>query len=164
MPLEERKREPLKLADANPLGFVRLLTRSRPIAVLAIATTLCHCTEGKVTADLKALWVRDVGLSLPTQGHFLSYSLALGAFGGSLGAKLISAIGRRGFTTVSCLSSALGHVLVSVPAGWAQWLGFLVQGPGINANNGAAIKAYCGRLAVESGMGRGEYLLRIIYM
>ena len=183
----------MRWADANPLAFLRLLTRSRAISVLAVATTLCHCTEGKVTADLKALWVQDVGLSLPTQGHFLSYSLALGAFGGSLGAKLIAVIGRRGFTTVACLSSAIGHMLVSVPTGWSQWLGFLlqviahyfrfncfdlvvqlifhlccfmtiiisivrgIQGPGINANNGAALKAICGQLAVESGMGRGEY-------
>ena len=157
LPPAERKREPLQLADANPLGFFRLLTRSRAITVLAIGATLCNCTESKVTADLKALWVRDVGLSLPAQGHFLSYSLALGAFGGSLGAKLISAIGHRGFTTAACMSSAVGHMLVSVPTGWSQWLGFLVQGAGINANNGAAMRAYCGQLAVESGMGRGEY-------
>jgi len=157
LPLAERKHVPLRLADANPLGFTRLLTRSRAISTLAIATTLCHCTEGKVTADLKALWIRDVGLSLPAQGHFLSYSLALGAFGGSIGAKLIPSIGRRGFTTVACVCSAIGHFLVSNPHSRFQWLGFLAQGPGINANNGSAMKAYCGQLAADSGMGRGEF-------
>ena len=50
-------------------------------------------------ADLKALWVCDIGLPLASHGHFLSYSLVLGAIGGTLGAKLIATIGRRGFTT-----------------------------------------------------------------
>jgi hypothetical protein len=66
------------------------VTRSRAIAILAVASTLAVISEGKVgrrswgvyarrswqndrdalgqvTADLKALWIRDIGLSLPRQ-------------------------------------------------------------------------------------------------
>ncbi len=157
LPPSERKHVKLRLADANPFGFVKLLTRSRALTVLSLAVTLVVCTEGKVTADLKALWVRDVGLSLARQGDFISYSLVLGSVGGWLGARLISKIGRRSFTTVACALSALGHAVVSIPQAWAQWLGFLIMGPGINANNAAALKAYAAQLAVASGMGRGEF-------
>jgi hypothetical protein len=36
-------------------------------------------------------------------------------------------IGRRSFTTVACVLSALGHLLVSIGADWSQWAGFLVM-------------------------------------
>ena len=131
LPPSQRTSKPIRLRDASPFGFITLLRRSRAISTLALACTACVCSEGKVTADLKALWIRDVGLSPLWQGHFLSYSLVLGSVGGVLGARMIQILGQRGFTTAACALCVVGHMVVATGSPAAQWLGFLIMAPAL---------------------------------
>jgi hypothetical protein len=158
LPPRDRRVVPIRLRDANPFGFVKLLTCSRATSTLALGATLAVCSEGKVTADLKSLWVRDIGMSLPQQGNFLSFSLLLGWPGGWIGSRLIQTVGRRQFTTIACGLSLLGHTLVAQGGITAQWIAYLLMAPALNANNGSSLKASASALAQSHGaMGRGEF-------
>ena len=157
LPPSERRQAPLSLRDASPFGFVKLLTRSRATSTLALAATLAVCSEGKVTSDLKSLWVRDLGMSLPLQGNFLSFSLLLGWPGGFVGSRLIQKFGRRKFTSIACGLSLLGHAMVAQGGVAAQWLAYVIMAPSLNANHAAALKASASKMAESHGLGRGEF-------
>lgn len=154
-----RSQEPLRLRDANPLGFLRLFHHSRALMTLGLAATLMHGSEGKATGDLRALWVStDVQIPLARQGFFLSSYGLLTFLGCEFGARcVLPRLGRRNFTTLASALVFLGHWLLSVPRELTCWAGLLVLGPGINANGGAGLKAFATEHAVLAGMGKGEY-------
>jgi len=95
------------------------------------------------------------------QAMFMNYWSLLAVVGGQIGAKTVGLLGRRRFTTLTNILTAVGFYLVSIPKVWASWFGYFVMLPGFNANHCIGMKAYATDLAVAHGIGRGEFAASI---
>ena len=165
LPVHKRNPTPMTLADFNPFKFLQLFTYSKGLALSSLCIPLAHCAEGKHTADIRSAWCADIlKMPLAMQGWFMNYWSCLAILGGKVGVQTIGSIGRRNFTTLTNVLTAIGFYIVSIPQQWASWLGNAVMLPGFNANHCAGMKAYATDLAIAHGIGRGSFAASIAIM
>ena len=165
LPPHKRNKTSMTLSDVNPLKFMKLFTYSKGLSLSALCVPLAHCAEGKHTADIRSAWIDNIlGMSLSTQGWFMNFWSATAVAGGLSASKLVKYIGRRSFTTLTNVLTAIGFYIVSIPNFWTAWLGYAIMLPGFNANHAAGMKAYATDLAVAHGIGRGDFAASIALM
>jgi MFS family permease len=156
--IENRNPKPLTLQDVNPLKCLQLFTYSRGLSLTTLTLPLAHCAEGKHTADIRSAWMAYVlKMPLSMQGWFMNYWSSLAVLGGYAGAISMKKLGRRTFTTMTNVLTAIGFYMVSIPQRWASWFGYALMLPGFNANHCAGMKAFATDLAVAHGIGRGDF-------
>ena len=165
-PVSKRRKNGLTLSDCNPFRFIKLLTVNPTLTKLALHVPFAHCAEGKHTSAIRDMWIQDdLHFSLPLKATFMSFWSTCAVLGGLVGAKLMSFIGRRRFTSFTTFLNACGFYLISrsdIPH--SIWIGNLLMLPGFNANHCSAIKSYATDHAVKAGFGKGEFAAAIAIM
>jgi MFS family permease len=162
--LQEKNVRPFRFIDANPLSFLRLFTRGRTLATLALTVFFNCFAEGKSISSMMNGWLMGPPMRFPLKLQTLYTSLfGVAAFssGTFLVPRMLKTFGPRRYTDVCNGVSALGFLISSAPMTLGKelsaWGGLLFQAPGANNTASAACKGMALDQAVAAGFGRGEY-------
>ena len=161
--LPEQKRRPFKIADANPLSFLKLRKASRQLLTLSLVSgAMQQICEGKNLADVhQSFSRRDVGMSESERSSFVSFLGLCLLINARTNRILIPKIGGRKFTTFANLCNHFGSMLwystipLALRKSWTMFAGALIGCPGWGATS--FTRAIATSHAVKAGWGRGEY-------
>ena len=143
-------------SSVNPISFLKLFGRGRALATLTVATALSEMCDG--TTEIDRYYAQDVaGLSFTQNGMYQSARGLAMVLGGRLVSPILRALGTSKYTTLCNLMAAvhmLGKSLARTPT---TFFAALVPNTlGAGSYREAALKAQLMRLALASGMTRGE--------
>ncbi len=127
--LKRENRSPFSWRRANPVGSLRMLSRSRLMMGLSAVLLLAYVAQQSLMnvyvlyGDYRYHWTdRTVGLSLGTVGLFS------GLYGGVLVKRVVKAVGERGSMVLGLLLGTIGFAMFGLSkTGVLLWLGIPVM-------------------------------------
>jgi DHA1 family tetracycline resistance protein-like MFS transporter len=141
----------------NPMSLVKLFTTSKPLKFVSLTVMLQFLVDVKIMSDPNTIFQLQTLKWTRPQSQTFTAVIGLGLLvGGKLTKQSIGSLGQHGHTTASQLTNAASAFILGLfPSALTQWLSGVMGFYGNLLTN--ATKSVATNLAVEAGMGKGEF-------